>query len=1286
MSEPTNENVTVDLSSAGLGDALRRQFEAAWQEALQGGAPPQIEAYLRQIPGPQRLALFGELQQIDQDYQQRQLRQSDPTAVIPDLADQTCTEQPAPGDPSPPAAPPPGDVGAAQDPGSMLAQVLSATVAPPEPPPAACNATLDYPTGQPPVSGPTLTPGEGAPAAPEDGAFELTSGADRPAAGVEAVVAGYEILSELGRGGMGVVYKARQVSLKRIVALKMVLAGGHAGAQQLARFYTEAEAVAQLQHPNIVQIFEVGEHEGLPFFSLEFVDGGSLAQKIAGKPQPPREAAETVQLLALAMAMAHQAGVIHRDLKPANVLLTDDGLPKITDFGLAKRLEGDSAQTKSGTLMGTPSYMAPEQARGDTHQIGPLADLYALGAILYELLTGRPPFVGTTLLETLEQVRSQEPVPPRRLQPKVPRDLETVCLKCLQKEPGQRYANCEDLADDLRRFLEHRPIQARPVGRTERLWRWCKRNPRVAGLSAAVGLLFVIVAATLGVLVVRAGREREAVAESRKVAGERLEQAAEVVAAGNYQRAHDLLQLSDPLLDRHPDLEDVRARFRRLQAQVDVYAEFKTLLDNARFTCWFGSRDQKKQGQEYCRQLLALSDDIEHEKGKGAHGLPPLSPQQRRLFQEDVFEAFLVAAFVEQELAAGTSAATQLKATRQALAYFNRAEKVLPGTRALYVNRAACWGKLGNKKADRADMARARAIPPTSAVDRFWHAYADHLRGDQALGKGDVKGAHAFYRKELASYAAFLQLRPDRFWGYFNWAVCHSRLGDPADLHDALVGFTASIRLRPDYAWPYNNRGTVHLRLGQLDLAVADYTAALARNDRYAEAYANRGLARLKQGKADLALEDLGRAVRADPGYAPAYAERAEVYRSRKRFAEAVRDYTRLIELSADKGPLYLKRAEAHRQMNRLDEAIGDYDRAIALNAKNALAYFNRARLHAAARHFLQARDDYSAVLRLVPRAVSVYQDRAELNWLALKDFDAAVADWEQVARLLPKNPLPHRCIGEIELGRRQYGRALQALQQALERKADYTEALWAKAQVYRCQGQLKEALAVIQPAAEHLPADKPETLNIRGDIYRALGRLDDAAKDYRRLIGLRPKAPDAYVSLALVYTKQGKPEEARKCFERLVQAAPDVSRSYLCRAEFRRNRGEFQAALADCAEAARKDPGSALPPLVRASVEAARGRPERAVADAERALKKAPPNDGRVLYAAACVWSLASQKAAADKAKPYADGAADFLAGAVGKGFHDLIYPEHNRMADDPALAPLRQHPRARDLLAHRP
>lgn len=305
----------------------------------------------------------------------------------------------------------------------------------------------------------------------------------------------YELLEEIARGGMGVVYKARQISLNRIVALKMMKSGELAGEEEIKRFQAEAEAAAKIDHPNIVPVYEVGQTNGLQFFSMGFVQGKSLAERLKQGPLPPLEAAALMHTVALAVQFAHDKGVIHRDLKPANVLTDAEGNPRITDFGLAKQTQGDSNMTATGQVMGTPSFMPPEQAAGKTDEIGPLVDVYSIGAMLYALITGRPPFQAASVIETLQQVCEREPVSPRQVNPAVDRDLETICLKCLEKEPSKRYASAKSVAEDLANYLQGLPIAARPIGLVTRIARWCGRNIVVATLIAVS--LFLLVAGSL---------------------------------------------------------------------------------------------------------------------------------------------------------------------------------------------------------------------------------------------------------------------------------------------------------------------------------------------------------------------------------------------------------------------------------------------------------------------------------------------------------------------------------------------------------------------------------------------------------------------------------------------------------------------------------------------------------------------------------------------------------------------------------------------------------------------
>ena len=428
-------------------------------------------------------------------------------------------------------------------------------------------------------------------------------------------IPGHELQEVLGRGGMGVVYRARHLRLNRCVALKMLLTGAHAGPEARERFLREANAAAGLRHPNIVQVYEMGDQDGQPYFTMEFVEGGNLAGKLAGVPQPPRHAAELLATLAEAVEAAHQSGIVHRDLKPSNILLTADGTPKIGDFGLARRMEGESGLTWTGISIGTPSYMAPEQAEARPLAWGPTVDVYALGAILYEVLTGRPPFRAETAAATVRLVISQEPEPPSRLNDKVPRDLETICLKCLQKESQHRYAGASALASDLRCFLAGEAIAARPDRRLARLTRRVRRRPV---LSAVVAAVSVFVAALLGggmwLVLERThvARQAEAVqAATERAADADLREMVELLGKSSWPEARNTLDRAKARLGNRGAI-DLRKRLD----QGDRDLELAARLDAIRLTGHAGygqGFDSSHFDEEYEKAFREAGfDEVDH--------------------------------------------------------------------------------------------------------------------------------------------------------------------------------------------------------------------------------------------------------------------------------------------------------------------------------------------------------------------------------------------------------------------------------------------------------------------------------------------------------------------------------------------------------------------------------------------------------------------------------------------------------------------------------------------------
>jgi tetratricopeptide (TPR) repeat protein len=756
-------------------------------------------------------------------------------------------------------------------------------------------------------------------------------------------VPGYEILAELGRGGMGVVYKARQAALKRLVALKMILAGAHASPKVRERFRVEAEAVARLQHPNIVQIYEVGEHDGQPYLTLELVDGGNLAEKLAGTPQPPRGAAEVAETLARAMHHAHQHEIVHRDLKPSNILLTADGTSKITDFGLAKLLDSAGGATPTEAFVGTPNYMAPEQARGEAKFIGPVADVYALGAILYECLTGRPPFKAATLLDTLEQVRTQEPVPPARLQHKVPRDLETICLKCLEKEPARRYAGALDLADDLRRFLDDQPIRARPTSALRRAVKWVRRRPALATLLAASVAAVLLVVGFVGFYTAERAAQRR---EQQKI---ELELAEEKTRQEDQDRYHRFIAERD------------EAVFHAVVGTQFTLMEPAPRLEAARAAAGWA--------------LAAVSAD----DGTLAPS-PYWSEAERRDVRDGCYELLLVMADSLLR-AAPPGPATQEVA--EAGGYLERAARLGPPTWAYHVRRARYLDRVDEPQAAARARALAEALPPTTAADFF-------LQGDDIFRLGDFKTARHTFDQAL-------HRRPDHFWAQYYVALCDY---SGRDLLAAEEGLTACLGRRPDFAWTYLVRGAINTVLHEYEDAEGDFAKTVELRPNAAMEYAlyvNRGNLRIEEGRYDEAEKDLDRARALNPRRPPAYLNLALLARRRQAYATALARFEDVLQRNPDGETLatvHANQADIFLLQNRAVDAVAACDRALQLRPGDAQVQGVKAQALLKSGRYAEAEGAFTAYLRMGGRPdADIYKGRGQAR-VKLGRYAEAVEDY----------------------------------------------------------------------------------------------------------------------------------------------------------------------------------------------------------------------------------------------------------------------------------------------------
>jgi serine/threonine protein kinase/tetratricopeptide (TPR) repeat protein len=1024
---------------------------------------------------------------------------------------------------------------------------------------------------------------------------ERTDAADAKVAVLQGItVPGYDILEELGRGGMGVVYKARDRRLQRLVALKMVLAGAHAGKVGLARFRAEAEAVAKLLHSNIVQIYETGECDGRPYFSLEYVDGGSLAQRMVESPPTPRAAAKLVETLARTMDVAHQRGIVHRDLKPANILLanidsqstavrsreSDSGslpanhwsrqtVPKIADFGLAKRVDEDSSQTQSGTILGTPSYMAPEQASGKNREIGPAADIYSLGAILYEMLVARPPFKAGSPIDTVRQVIEQEPVPPRQLEPRVPLDLETICLKCLEKEPAKRFATAAELADDLHRFVHDEPIRARPTPAWERAWKWGKRRPTTVALLAVCAL--AVVGLVLGIAIHNASlrgrldealekerwarrREQDARDEQRlsrvRAEGQKLFDSARLaVAARDWSSARVDLEKSLTTLAGAARVEEIRdpatALLKKVEKELSVEADRRA--SGARFQKFVKNRDEAQfLGTLYTGMDLAANLDAARTAAQNALGVyavlaekepsprldAHLSDLQKSEIVADCSQLLLILAETQAQSTFDLKGRQKEERLRSALESLEQARRLGAPARAVHLRRSRYLTMLGNQAEASLEEKRAQAAPLAAVLDHF--LTADEL-----------------YRREkfaeaIKEFDHVIEAKPGHFWAQYVNAICLLRQGRPAEARTLL---TACLAERSDFAWLYLQRGFAQQELQAWDAADADFQKAaklpLDDSARYVLSV-NRGVLRVRQERFEDAVADLKSAIEKKPKAYEAYANLAQAYRRLNKMDLALQQLNRAVELKPGLAHLYRLRAHLYLVRNEPALALADFDRAIEHESSSSAYqvddHVERGRLFLAAGKHALALASFDSALALEKDHAFAQRLRAEALF-RLGRFQEVIGAFD---RYLEKGkPLESvyrgRGLARAELG--QYPGAIEDFTKALELHP--TSAVQAfRGWTHLVVDAPKLALRDFELAVE-LDPKSGDAYSGRGFARARLGRHQEAKKDAAEALRLGPPSPRLIYNVARIYAQcpGTGPQRALDLIHQALKLLPDAER-----------------------------------------------------------------------------------------------------------------------------------------------
>ncbi|MBI5779867.1 MAG: tetratricopeptide repeat protein [Planctomycetes bacterium] len=956
----------------------------------------------------------------------------------------------------------------------------------------------------------------------------------------------YTVERKLGQGGMGAVYLAFDTVLKRRVALK-VMSGEDADSRE--RFLREAQASAKLRHPHIIQVFEIGTEGRYHYFTMEYIEGGSLHDLI-GSGASPRQIAEIVAKIASALHYAHSQQLVHRDIKPANILIDQKGEPYLTDFGLAKELTGlDRALTMSGMVVGTPDYMSPEQAKGDKDKMDSRSDIFSLGATLYHSLTGRLPFQGKELYEVMEKVVHYDPAPPTRLVRNLARDIETICLKCLEKEPTSRYQTGQELSDDLLRFVRGELIMARPSGLVTMVYKKAAKN-KIASLAIA-GALAVLIAVGAW-LMISSARNKELVVKYRL-------EAEELYRRNDYNEAKVRASKALALLPDDRAMQDLIIKCDEVLNENEAQAK--------------KARDARDRARGVLGRMKSMDKPIADDRIKVAEDALKIDPGFDEAWMTLGYAYMDKVDFYKAEQAFGKAIESN---PQLAYAYYELA----------LISRDI---RKNNKKA-LADFGKVIEFDPGSHIGYF--------------AKGIIEYQQGHIDEAIKCFGEAVRQKRDYAEAYENLAVAKS---DKGDTEGALKDYEKAIQLKPGYADAYYNRGTTEYNKGDLAGALKDFDKAieLGRDDKNIDAYYSRGLTKYKQGDSEGALRDFDKVIELDPEHSNAYIWRGFSREKKGDAGGAMDDYNRAVELNAGDNIVYYNRGALKYNRDDIEGAMEDFEVSIRINPNYAQAYCKRGIIKKDRGDIEGAIADYDRAIRLNPDLAVAYNSRG-LARLVRRDIEDALKDFNMAIQLNPEDAVAYTSRGNIRDMKNDSAGALEDYNKSIEINPNYANAYFNRGVTRADRGDIEGAMKDYDRAIELDPKDARAYYS-RGISKYDLKDAKGALKDYDKAIEFNPEYGEAYYNRGVVRSRKGDADGAIKDFTNAIRINPNRADAYMSRGIAREKKLDINGAIDDYGKAIQLEPGNAGAYNNRGMAKANKGDAKGAINDFDKAVELKP-------------------------------------------------------------------------------